>query len=138
MLKKIENEDKKKNRTHFIHSKAEIIVNESDNDDVFKSIYTTVISNIQKSLGKGLCWIIDSVIQHIHISKYNPLAGNCYIKLRRKELINTQNVDNNGCFKWCIVRYLNPADHNPRRITKNILAKRLNLKAQNFQSKLEI
>ena len=28
-------------------------INESDTDDVFESIYTATISNIQKSLGKG-------------------------------------------------------------------------------------
>ena len=49
---------------------------------MFKSIYTTIIANIQKSLGKGLKWIIDSVIDHsISISKYNLLAGSSYIKL---------------------------------------------------------
>ena len=36
----------------------------------------------------------------------------------RKGLINIQNIEDNECFKWCLVRYLNPADHNPRRITK--------------------
>ena len=46
------------------------------------STITTVIVNIQKSLGKGSCWIIDSVIDHtISVSKYNPLAGNSCIKL---------------------------------------------------------
>ena len=24
----------------------------------------------------------------------------------------------NACFKWCLVRYLDPADHSPRAITK--------------------
>ena len=33
-------------------------------------------------------------------------------------MINIQNTDDNKCFKWCLVRYLNPADHDPRRITK--------------------
>ena len=49
VLKKIENEDKTKYDTFYSHSKAETIINESDIDDVFESIYTTVISNIQKS-----------------------------------------------------------------------------------------
>ena len=43
-------------------SKAETIINESGIDNVLKSIYTTIITNIQKSLGKGSGWIIDSVI----------------------------------------------------------------------------
>ena len=109
----------------YSSSKAEIITNESDIDDVFKSIYTTIITNIQKSLGKDSGWIIDSVIDHtISILKYNPLAGSSYIKLpkelnhSRKGLINIQNIDDNDCFKWCLVRYLNPADHNPAGITK--------------------
>ena len=33
-------------------SKAEKIINESDIDDVFESVYTTIISNIQKFSGK--------------------------------------------------------------------------------------
>ena len=33
-------------------SKAETVINESDFDDVFKPIYTTIIKNIQKILGK--------------------------------------------------------------------------------------
>ena len=45
-------------------------------------MYTTVISNIQKVLGKGSGWIIGSVIEHkINISKYDLLAGSSYIKL---------------------------------------------------------
>ena len=126
MFKKIESKDKTKFDNFYSSSKAEIIINESDIDDVFQSIYTIIITNIQKSLGKGSGWIIDSVIDHtISISKYNPLAGSSYIKLPeeldhlRKGLINIQNTDDNECFEWCLVRYLNPADHNPRRITKS-------------------
>ena len=88
-----------------LNSKAEIIINESGIDDVFKSIYTAVISNIQKSLGKGLGWIIDSVIDHnISILKCNPLARTSDIELPkelnhpRKGLINIQNIDDNECF----------------------------------------
>ena len=57
-------------------------------------------------------------------SEYNPLAGNSYTKLQkelnhqRKGLINIQNIDVNECFKWCLVRSLNPADSNPEKITK--------------------
>ena len=62
VLKKIENEDKTKYDTFYSHSKAETINNESDIDDVFESIHTITISNIQKSLEKGSGWIIDLVI----------------------------------------------------------------------------
>ena len=52
-----------------------------DINDIFESIYTTIISNIQKYLGKVSGWTIDSVVSHtINISDYNPLAGSSYIK----------------------------------------------------------
>ena len=33
-------------------------------------------------------------------------------------MIKIQNTEDNECFKWCLGRYLNPVDHNPRRNTK--------------------
>ena len=78
-----------------------------------------------KIFRKGSSWIIDSVIDHTNsISKYNPLAGSIYIKLPkeldypRKGLINIKYINGNECFKLCLVRYLNPADVHPGRITK--------------------
>ena len=72
--------------------------------------YSTITSNIQKSLGKGSGWIIDSVIDYkISITKYNLSAGSSYIKLHkeldhpRKGLINIQNIDDNECFKLILV-----------------------------------
>ena len=57
---------------------------------------------IQKSLGKGSGWIIDSIIDHtISISKYSDLAESGYLKFSkgldhlRKGLINIQNTDGN-------------------------------------------
>ena len=81
-FKKIESEDKTKYDPFYPSLIAEILINYSDIDDVFQSIYTTIISNIQKSLEKGSAWIIDLVIDHtISISKYNLLAGSSCIRL---------------------------------------------------------
>ena len=49
VFKKIEIKDKAEHDTFHSHSKAETITNESDIDDMFHLIYTTVIPNIQKS-----------------------------------------------------------------------------------------
>ena len=124
-FKKIESDDATKYSSFYSTSKAETIINENDIDDAFGSIYTTIISSIQKYLGKGLGWIIDSVISHtINISKYNHLAGSSYIKLPKqldhpkKGLINIQNINNNECFNWCLVRYLHPLYHHSARIRK--------------------
>ena len=40
---------------------------------------------MQKPIGKGSGWIIDSVMNHnISISKYNPLVGSSYIELTKQ------------------------------------------------------
>ena len=81
-FKKTENYDETKYSTFSSITKAETTINESDNDDIFESICTTIISNIETFLGKGSGRIIDSFIDHIiNISKYNPLSGSTYIKL---------------------------------------------------------
>ena len=64
-LKKIENDDQTKYTTFYFNSKVEVIINESDIDDIFELIYITTISNIQKYLGKGSSWITDSALDHI-------------------------------------------------------------------------
>ena len=33
-------------------------------------------------------------------------------------MINIQNIDDNECFKWCLVRYLHPPGHPPARARK--------------------
>ena len=90
---------------------------------MLQSIYTLVITNVQKSLKKGSDWIIDSIIDHaISVSKNNPLAESSCIKLPkkldhpRKGLINIQNINDNEYLKWSIVRYVNPADYHSARI----------------------
>ena len=64
VLKKIESEDKTSFYNFYSRSKAEIIVNESDIENVFESIYSTVTSNVQKSLGKvqARLWIQSFII----------------------------------------------------------------------------
>ena len=102
-FKQIESNDAIKYDTFYSNSKAETITNERDIDDVFKSINGIIMSNIQNSLGKGPCWIIDSITDHnINISKYNALAGSGYTKLPKelddpqKRLINIQYFDVNA------------------------------------------
>ena len=50
VFKKIEREDKTLyNDTFYSNSKTEKIINDSDIESIFESIYTTLISNIRKS-----------------------------------------------------------------------------------------
>ena len=68
------------------------------------------------------CIIYSAIDHNINISKYIPKE----LDHPRTGLINVQNIE---WFK-CLVRYLNPADHDPARITKadKDLAKDLILK----------
>ena len=45
---------------------------------------------------------------------------------------NIQNINDNECFKWCLVRYLHPAGQHPARIRNNdkYFAKELDLKTK--------
>ena len=109
---------------------------------MLESIYSSIILNRVKSLGRGSVWIIDSVIgySNINILKYNPLAGSSCIKLPkeldhpRKGLIIIQNIDDDDdeCCKWRLVRYLHPEDHIAGRIRKAYkdFSKNLILKTQ--------
>ena len=49
VFKKIGSKDKKMCNNFYSISKAETITSESDIDNVFQSIYTTIIADIQKS-----------------------------------------------------------------------------------------
>ena len=114
---------------------------------MFQSIHTTIIASIQKQKPLGKCsgWITDSVIDHtISISEYDPLPESSYIKLPkelycpRKGLINIQNIDDNECFKWSMVRYLSLADCKPAKVTKadKEFAKKLDFKNTKFPVKI--
>ena len=68
---------------------------------------------------------MDSAVDHtINILKYKILNSSSCIKLPKeldhlkKGLINIQNIDDNECIKWCLVRYLHPSDHNSEIIKK--------------------
>ena len=119
LFRNVESEDKTKYDTLYSNSKAKIIFNKRNIDDVFPS------SNIQTSLGKDPGRITDSVLCHsIIISKYGHSAGSSYINLLkeldqpRNGLFNTQNVDDNQCFKCSIFRYLNALNRHSARIRK--------------------
>ena len=88
---KIKNDYATKYSNFYWNSKAKKVINESDIDNLIETIYNTIISNIQKFLGKGSGWTIDLLVDHIINTKYNPLPGSSYIELQ-KELNHPKNV----------------------------------------------
>ena len=53
VFKKTESKDKTKYDKFYSSSKTEIIINKSCIDDAFQSMYTKIVTNIQKTLGNG-------------------------------------------------------------------------------------
>ena len=51
-IEKIQSDDKTLYSNFYLNSKGETIINENDIDDLFESIYSTIISNTQTSLGR--------------------------------------------------------------------------------------
>ena len=75
-------------------------------------------------ISEGSGWTIESVDNHyLNIVQYEPMKGSSYIELpqdlkhHQKGLINMKNNDNE-CFRWCHIRYLNPQEKDPQRIKK--------------------
>ena len=78
--------------------------------------------DIWTCVGSG--WIIDKAKDiNIDMSNCDPLAGSSYIPLpsesnnSTKGLINLKNNDNE-CFKWCHIRFINPQNKHSDRINK--------------------
>ena len=78
---------------------------------------------------QGSNWTFKSIIAlEIHTVAYEPLRGSSYIPLpralaTRKAIINLKNQDDE-CFRWAVLRAMNPTDIHPERIDKNLKSKR--------------
>ena len=53
---------------------------------------------------------------------------------------NIQNINDDECFKWCLVRYLHRTDLNPKRIRKvgKLYGEKLQLKNIKFPVKVRV
>ena len=89
-------------------------------------IYNTMVGRILENVAtlQSRCsnWAFVSIIDlTIHTVECKPLRDNSYIPLPKnlkdkKTLINMKNEDD-GCFKCCITRALNPVKSHPERVT---------------------
>ena len=121
--KELENETTIK--TAFFNIKAKILINENEINEVLQTSRQELMKAIGQWISEGSGWTILSVDGHyINLTKYEPLNGTSYIELptelrnSAKGLINLKNEDNE-CFRWCHIRYLNPKEKDPQRIKKS-------------------
>ena len=95
-------------------------------------LYDQMISELNEEMEllqdvEGSGWIFEG-IKNIEILTvpYEPLRGSKYLELPqyiadRKAIVNIKNKDED-CFKWCILRALNPKKYNAYRVDKELKA----------------
>ena len=121
------------------HSEIEKNLAETDENKLLDKMIARiaeVLANFQQS---GSNWVFQQIIRlEIHFANWQPLGGSTFIPLpakikNKKAVINPKNEDNQ-CFKWCVVRALNPVKKNSERITKELIeqAKSLNWNGLKF------
>ena len=122
-LKKLSNDGTLEKNAYF-NSKPQTIINNAEIPGALQLSKQQILNMIAQWISEGSGWTIEFVDNHyLNIVQYQPMKGSSYIKLpqelrhHRKGLINMKN-DDNECFRWCHIRYLNPQDKDPQRIKK--------------------
>ena len=112
-------------KTAYFNSVAQTIINHIDIAEALQLSKQQVLNKVAQWISEGSGWVIISVDNHyLNIVKYKPMKGSSYIELpielrnSAKGLINMKNNDNE-CFRWCHIRYLNPQDKYPQRNKKS-------------------
>ena len=112
-------------KTAYFNSKPQTIINDLGIPESLQLSKEQILNIIAQWISEGSGWTIESVDNHhLNIVQYKPMNGSSYIKLPQelrnsaKGLINMKNEDNE-CFRWCHIRYLNPVDKDPQRIKKS-------------------
>ena len=118
------------------HSAIKIILENTDVEEVFNEMVDEKETAIQKTENaEGSGWVLESIIDiKLHTAKWDPLNASSYMELpeylkNKKAIINMKNQDNE-CFKWCVLRALNPVVNHKDRVDKNLKSKQdtLNMK----------
>ena len=108
------------------HSDIEINIAEKDDKKLLDKMIARieeVLANFQQS---GSNWVFQEIQRlEIHFANWQPLGGSTFIplpaKLKNKKGVIIIKNEDNQCFKWCVVRALNPVDQNSNRLTKELV-----------------
>ena len=126
------------------HSSIEINLDGTGEKELYDTMVERMIEKMATFQSMGSGWRLHSIIQlELHTVRYNPLRGRSYIPLpkelaNKKAIINMKNSDNQ-CFLWCVLRALNPKEHNPRRMDTELREKEntLNMKGIEYPVSLK-
>ena len=138
LLSKVKSRDLIECSTVYLNSLTKTVIGEKY---FLNECFNEIIFRLENWISHGSGWNVDNILsQYLNISSYKPLSGSIYCKLPKelshpmKGLVNIQNNDNK-CFLWCHVRYLNCKGKNLFRITKEDkkIAKNLNYDGIEFR-----
>ena len=122
-FRKVSNDETIEKNAYF-NSTPQTIINNLEVAGSLESSKQQILNKIAQWVSEGSGWTIQSVNNHyINIVKYQPMQGSSYIQLPQElrnsalGLINLKNEDDE-CFRWCHIRYLNPQTKDPQRIKK--------------------
>ena len=111
-------------KTAFFNGKAKTITKANDIEHELSMSRQEILNTIDKWVSEGSGWVIDRIDGHyINVTTSKPLNGSSYVKLPSelqnsgKGLINIKD-DDDECFRWCHIRFLNPQKTNPQRINR--------------------
>ena len=88
----------------YFNSRAQIVINPNDFLPSLGLSQQQILNGIGVWLSEGSGWTISSIDEH-YINTYILLP--IELQHSRKGLINLKN-DDDECFRWCHIRYLNP------------------------------
>ena len=112
------------------HSKdLKLVLEGTDESELYNDMVDEIEEQIQKvQEAEGSGWQFLKVIKLVlHTTRWEPLYGSSYIELpevlkNKHAIINMKNQDEE-CFKWCVLRALNPKDKNAERIDNDLKSK---------------
>ena len=97
----------------------------TDESVIYDRSIQTIEERIQNFNQRGSNWRFQRVLSlDAHFTDFQPLRGSTFLPLpskisTKKAVINMKN-DDDQCFKWSVVRALNPVEKNSERITKEL------------------
>ena len=109
---------------HF-RSKTHKLTRTDDTEESFNTMKEKMLKSFSEYQKRGSGWRLRRVdLLEVHFGEYHPLRGKGYEPLsatiRKKKAIIKMKNDDEECFKWAVIRALNPINIHPERISKEL------------------
>ena len=132
----------KKFAFHSIGDK--LILEETDPHEIYQEMSDEIEEEIQKvQEAEGSGWVFVKIIDlTLHTTTWKPLSGSSYIDLPKvlkdkHALVNMKNEDDK-CFLWSVLRFLNPKDKNAERVDKDLRSKENTLNMEGIKYPVDL